>query len=237
MFKNRKINVANVIFLALFLFFNPILVFAQTGNVSLSLRDATLKQFFSAVERQTDYTFSYRDMILAGKKSVTINVTDQPLKQVLNEVLLSRGLRYTVSGRSIAVTVGGTNDARKRISGTVLDDNGEPIIGANVVEKGTTNGTITDLDGKFSLEVSNDAILQVSYIGYTDLNLPVGESSTLNISMREDTQALDEVVVVGYGVQKKMNLTGAISSIKSNEITKTTHASLAQSLQGKVAGF
>ncbi len=92
----------------------------------------------------------------------------------------------------------------KKVTGTVLDQNGEPVIGANVVEKGTTNGTITDVDGKFSLEVSNNAILLVSYIGYNPIEIQTGKDSVLRVVMKEDTQALDEVVVVAYGTQKKV---------------------------------
>ena len=96
----------------------------------------------------------------------------------------------------------------KTVSGTVLDKSGESVIGASVVVKGTTNGTITDMDGNFSLEVSPNSILVVSYIGYKDQEIPVNNQTSFNIKLAEDSQALDEVVVVGYGTQKKVNLCG-----------------------------
>ena len=108
----------------------------------------------------------------------------------------------------------------RQITGTVIDATGMPIIGANVMVKGTTNGTITDIDGKFTLEVAKDAILQVSYIGYMNQEIPVGNKSVLSISLQEDTQKLDEVVVIGYGTMKKSDITGAISSVSEEKIAR-----------------
>ena len=167
MFKSRKNQCSYIIFLALFLFFNPILVLAQTGSVTLSMKNATLKQFFEAVEKQTTYIFSYRDAIVEGKKEVTLNVTNQPIQRLLDDVLHQRDLQYTMTGHSIVVTLKTAGNV-KLISGTVVDSNGEPIIGANVLEKGTTNGTITDVEGKFILEVDDRASILVSFIGFVD---------------------------------------------------------------------
>ncbi|MDD2952249.1 MAG: TonB-dependent receptor [Parabacteroides sp.] len=124
----------------------------------------------------------------------------------------------------------------KKVSGTITDAAGVPIIGANVVEKGTTNGTITDFDGNFSLEVTANAVLQVSYIGYVDKQIPVGNQSVLNIQLSEDTQNLDEVVVVGYGTQKKVNLTGAVSNIKADMLENRTTPNAVNMLTGQVSG-
>lgn len=112
--------------------------------------------------------------------------------------------------------VASPQQAKKKVVGTVEDALG-PIVGANVVEKGTTNGTITDMDGNFNLEVSPNAVLVITYIGYTEQQIPVGNQTSFTIKLKEDTQALDEVVVVGYGTQKKVNLTGAVSSVNFEE--------------------
>ena len=126
----------------------------------------------------------------------------------------------------------------RQITGTVIDATGMPIIGANVMVKGTTNGTITDIDGKFTLEVAKDAILQVSYIGYMNQEISVGNKSVLSISLQEDTQKLDEVVVIGYGTQKKVNLTGAVASVKMDEVMGNRPlAQAADALQGTVPGL
>ena len=120
----------------------------------------------------------------------------------------------------------------RQITGTVIDATGMPIVGANVMVKGTTNGTITDIDGKFTLEVAKDAILQVSYIGYMNQEIPVGNKSVLSISLQEDTQKLDEVVVIGYGTMKKSDITGAISSVSEEKIARQAVANVSTALQG-----
>lgn len=124
----------------------------------------------------------------------------------------------------------------RQITGTVIDATGMPIIGANVMVKGTTNGTITDIDGKFTLEVAKDAILQVSYIGYMNQEILVGNKSVLSISLQEDTQKLDEVVVIGYGTMKKSDITGAISSVSEEKIARQAVANVSTALQGLATG-
>ncbi|MDR1939123.1 MAG: TonB-dependent receptor [Tannerellaceae bacterium] len=126
--------------------------------------------------------------------------------------------------------------AQKRVSGTVIDANGETIIGASIVEKGTINGIITDTDGKFVLSVGDNAVLQVSYVGYVTQDITVGNQTSLTVRLVEDTQVLDEVVVVGYGTMRKRDLTGSVSSIKEEDIKKTPVTSLDQAIQGKAAG-
>ncbi len=125
----------------------------------------------------------------------------------------------------------------KTVSGTVLDKSGESVIGASVVVKGTTNGTITDFDGKFTLSnVPNNASLEISFVGYKTQVIPVQGKNTFNVTMVEDTEVLDEVVVVGYGVQKKSDVTGAMASVGSKEIEARPVTNAMQALQGKAAG-
>ena len=125
----------------------------------------------------------------------------------------------------------------RKITGTVVDPDGLPIIGANVIEQGTTNGSITDLDGKFELIITENAILNISYIGFSDKQITVKEETSLQVTMTEDTQKLDEIVVVGYGVQKKVNLTGSVSAVKGEELSQRPVANATQSLQGLVPGL
>lgn len=122
------------------------------------------------------------------------------------------------------------------VKGVVLDQDGLPIIGANVVVKGTTNGVITDLDGCFSLDLNLGAVLQISYIGYVTQEIMVKDNNTLTITLKEDTETLDEVVVVGYGTMKKSDLTGAVSKITSDDLGKLANVDATQALQGKIAG-
>ena len=123
------------------------------------------------------------------------------------------------------------------ISGTVVDNTGQSLIGANVLEKGTTNGIITDVDGKFSLQVAANAVLQVSYIGYTAKEIPVGNTTTFMITLEEDLELLEEVVVVGYGVQRKLSISNAISSISTDDVTDRNSTNIEQALQGKLPGL
>ena len=125
----------------------------------------------------------------------------------------------------------------KKISGTVVDETGLPVIGANVVQKGTTNGVITDIDGHFSLTVPEDAILEISYIGYLAQSIPIGNNSSFQVTLREDSQKLDEVVVVGFGTQKKVNLTGAVSTVSSDVFEGRSVSNASQALQGAMPGL
>lgn len=123
----------------------------------------------------------------------------------------------------------------KKVTGTVTDAKGEPLLGVNVVVKGTTNGTITDLDGKYSLEVEPNSILVVSYIGYVSQQIPAS-GSVVNVTLKEDTQNLDEVIVVGYGTQQKKDITGSVAVVDTKELLASSGSSAAQQLQGKAAG-
>lgn len=126
----------------------------------------------------------------------------------------------------------------RTVTGKIIDDTGEPLIGVSVLVKGTTVGTITDFDGNYSLEVpSGKNILVISYIGYRTQDITVGKSNQLNIKMEADTQALDEVVVVGYGVMKKRDLTGSIASVKAADIVKSPASNAMEALQGQVPGL
>ena len=107
-----------------------------------------------------------------------------------------------------------TQQNTRKITGIIKDQSGEPVIGANIVEKGTANGTITDIDGQYSLEVGSNSILVVSYIGYITQEIPVGKNNTLDVLLKEDTETLDEVIVIGYGTTKRKDFTGSVSSVK-----------------------
>ena len=123
----------------------------------------------------------------------------------------------------------------KKVTGTVTDAKGEPLLGVNVVVKGTTNGTITDLDGKYSLEVEPNSILVVSYIGYVSQQIPAS-GEVVNVTLKEDTQNLDEVVVVGYGTQQKKDITGSVAVVDTKDLLASSGSSATQQLQGKAAG-
>ena len=138
-----------------------------------------------------------------------MNIPDVSVFNVLNQIFRNLDIVYVMEGNNILLMKKGTlpQQDTKLLKGIVKDQSGEPVIGANVVGKGTTNGTVTDLNGNFTLEVADTDILLVSFIGYMSREIPVGNKKSLDISLLEDSKTLDEVVVVGYGTQKKVNLT------------------------------
>lgn len=129
-----------------------------------------------------------------------------------------------------------SNQNKLRISGTVKDANGDPIIGATIMEKGTANGVVSDMDGNFTINVASNGVLHVSYIGYTEQDIPVAGKSFINIQLNEDTEILEEVVVIGYGTVKRRDLTGAVASVKGEEIAANPVSNVAQALQGRLPG-
>ncbi|MEA5127580.1 MAG: SusC/RagA family TonB-linked outer membrane protein [Proteiniphilum sp.] len=222
---------------------------AQNARVTMNKRNVTLKEVLNEIERQTDYLFIYNNEVNTNEKA-SVKAKHEVVSQVLHSLLKDKDIDYSVEGNHIILSAVDTakgsaektettpvQQQKKRITGTVTDGEGMSIIGANIVEAGTTNGTITDTDGKFSLDVENNASIRVSYIGYLEQNINTAGRSSLNITLQEDTKALEEVVVVGYGVQKKETLSGAVTAIKAEEIVTTKTENFISNIQGKVAGL
>lgn len=212
--------------------------YAQEMPVSVAISQGTFYDVVKAIEDQTEFMFFYKSEDIDNNKAVSIQMEDRQVSEVLNELLRGTDLVYRISGKHITIVKSNlTQQQRKRITGIIVDQDRIPIIGANVVEQGTTNGTITNIDGEFSLEVASNATITVSYIGYMKQSLAVGNRSMFNITMVEDTKTLDEVVVVGYGTMLKRNISTSISSVGGEEILERPATSnIFQGIQGKVAG-
>ncbi len=233
--------------ITIFLFSCILCLHAETGNtqnirVTLNKSNEKLENILNEIENQTELLFIYNKNINVDKK-VSVNVKEQPLAQVL-KTLLGESVTYKQEGSYILLSENADQSAprvtqqNKTVKGSVQDTNGEVIIGANVVEKGTTNGTITDIDGNFSLQLQgSNPILQVSYIGYTTQEVRVGNSTALTIKLAEDSETLEEVVVVGYGSVKKSDLTGAVGSIRVDKVQGISIKSVDQMLQGRTSGL
>lgn len=212
---------------------------AQTGTVSINVKNASVKELFSAIEKQTSYRFSYRDAEIKNKTGITVNVKNEELKSLLSRELAKYGLTFQASGNKIIVTPvkAKSKGVVKKVKGRVVDAKGEPIIGATVMEKGTTNGTITDFDGNFVLDVADGAPMEISYIGYQTMQLVADAGKTLSVTMKEDTEVLDEVVVTALGIKKETKaLTYNVQEVKSSEILKVKDANFMNALSGKIAG-
>ncbi|WP_455593249.1 TonB-dependent receptor [Bacteroides sp.] len=215
------------------------LSYSQTPQLTLNVKDATMSQVLQAIEKQSGYTFVYDVNEVDMNQKVTLNVKNKPITNVLDILFANKKLGYKISDYHIALyrkTVT-TQHATKPITGFIADENGEAIIGANILVKGTTNGVITDVDGNFSLNVAPGTTLQISCVGYTPREIKATNDAPLNIVLKDDLQTLQEVVVVGYGVQKKINLTGAIATVGSKELEGRPITSVSAGLQGLVPGL
>lgn len=212
-------------------------VFAQ---ISLSVERKPMREVIKEIEKISDYRFFYNDEIQGLNTLVTLEVKEKPIQTVMNEIVRQTGISYVLKDNNQIVLSTPRAHSRpsspKRISGVVTDPKGEPIIGANVVEKGTANGTITDLDGRFVLEISASATLQISYIGYNTKELAAGNRNELAIQLSEDAQNLDEVVVVGYGTVRKKDVTGSVSTIGQDDFNVGIVTSPTEMMQGRIPG-
>lgn len=211
-------------------------------KVTISVKNQSIKKVFDEISHQTGVKFLYGKNIADKDLKVSISFKEEKLNVVLDEITNQAGLYFKRDNNTIAVspnsvqTTSATVGPRK-ISGTIIDDAGEPIIGANIMIKGTSNGTITDINGEYSLEASEKDILHVTYIGYLTQDIVVGGNTRIDIRLKEDSQNLEEVVVVGYGVQKKNNLSGAISKASSEVIEAKPVTNVISALQGEIPGL
>lgn len=221
---------------------------AQNAKVTLNKQHVAVSEILDAIEQQTDYLFVYNKRNVNTQRTISIQVDNQPVSHVLSEMFHNTNIKYALEGEHIVLTTAvnpskteaGSNTPQQDghlINGVVKDGTGETVIGANVSVKGTTIGTITDPDGKFTLDVPANAILQVSYIGYLTQFIPVGNKLVFNILLKEDMQIIDEVVVVGYGVQKKQTVTAAASTVKMSNLESLPATNLSSSLGGRVSGL
>ena len=212
--------------------------FAQ--NISLTLNNVTVKQAMDALKKQSGYSFVFSSEDVDTKKKVSVDADDQKVEDVVRQILDGQSVTYEIKGKNIVVrsiVQTSSSQQKKTITGTIVDPSRMPVIGANVMVKGTTNGTITDMDGKFSLEVPKGSILQISYIGFANQEIKIEDQKILSIKLQEDAEALDEVVVIGYGAVKKKDLTGAVAQVKTDEYETQQSTNVLDMLNGTVAGF
>ena len=215
--------------------------YAQNTHLTIQENEIELGELFHKIEKQTDFYFFYNNDQVNKHLKVTINVKDKTIFEVLDLALKNTGLLYQVHNKAIILNSNGITPSlvqqqKKQITGKITDEQGEPIIGANIIEKETTNGTITNIDGTFLLSVSDSSVIFVSYIGYLSQEIDVGSGNDFQITLKEDLQTLNEVVIVGYGTQRKGLITGSISLTKGEEIIKSPSQNLGQSLQGRIPG-
>lgn len=236
-----------LVFVYLFIFVSGVFATeatSQTTRVSIVAKNISTEELMQEIEKQTDYLFVYNKNEVNLNRKVTIQANNQTVIEVLNKAFSQTDIAFAMEGSNIMLMKKESKEAipliqqkGRTINGVVKDAKGETIIGANVSVKGTTIGTITDIDGKFTLDVPEGSKLQVSYIGYLTQDITVGNNTSLNIKLLEDTQNLDEIVVVGYGVQKKSSVSGAIATIAQSDIKKAATSNLSDALVGQMPGL
>lgn len=226
------------IYMVVVMFCLNLTAFAQ--NISLKLNNVTVKKAMETLKEENGYSFVFASGDVDTQKNIHVNVQDGTIDQVVKQILQDQQVSYEIKNKNIIVQKDNSSKQstdKKKITGIVTDNDGLPVIGANIVEKGTTNGIITDIDGYFQLETAPNAVLQVSYIGYVPQTVSVSKQSNITIKLLEDFQNIDEVVVVGYGSVKKSDLTGSISAISAKDFNKGISRSPDQLLAGKVPGL
>ncbi|MBO5195070.1 MAG: TonB-dependent receptor plug domain-containing protein, partial [Bacteroidales bacterium] len=212
--------------------------FAQKGTVSIELHNASLRDFFKAIEQQTQYSFSYRDSELEGKPDVTVSVRNAELPGLLSTELAKAHLHYTLVDDKIVITPQTErNQDSITLKGKVTDKAGVPVIGASVLKKGTTSGVITDLDGNYSIQVRRGEELEFSSLGYVTYAYKVGRLAVVDITLEDDAELLEEAVAVGYGTTLRKNLTTSVATVKAENISKGATSNMSQMLMGKAAGL
>ena len=222
----------------------------KSEDVTLSVRSESVQTVLNEIERQTGYLFMINSNV-DTKRVVSLNVTKKPVREVLNQLFRKTGVHYAFEGRHIILSTNASmkddkpsavpSSQNRSVKGRILDEDGQPLIGANVRIKGTDVGVITDIDGNYTLSsrsLNNNSVIEVSYVGMKTSTAKVGNRTKVDLVLSSDSEVLDEVVVVGYGTQKKINLTGAVSSVDvAKQLEARPITDIARGLQGSAPGL
>jgi TonB-dependent starch-binding outer membrane protein SusC len=246
--KNYETNLKKCMSLTLKGFIAVFLLLAFTAKVSagpyvpdekiqLKIENGTIKEALREIERQCQFTFIYNDANINVNQHITLSCSDKSLSDLLDEILMQRGIKYTFVDNHIVLTNASLKQQNRTINGSIKDaSTGDALPGVTVLEKGTNNGVVTDMDGNFTITVNENSTLQVSYVGYKALEIPVAGREDFSMSMELEVVNLSEIVVIGYGTIKKSDLTGAVASVSSEDINQHIGSGIDQALQGRTAG-
>ncbi len=216
--------------------------YSQNAKVSITNSNLNVGELLSQIEAQTEYLFVYNKKNVDVKRIVSVHAENKTVAKVLDEAFYGTNIKYIMEGQNIVLTKNEANSLSAQqnkisIKGAVTDVKGDPIIGANVLEKGTTNGTITDIEGKFALEIDNAATIIVSYIGYKTQNITTNGRTNVNIKLEEESLVLDNVVVTAMGIKRKeASLTYSTQQVSGDELVRAKDPNLINALTGKTAG-
>lgn len=216
---------------------------AFSQDITLKANNITVKEAIEQVKKTTGYSFVFSSVDVNTKKRVTLALEDATIEEVIKQILQGQeGLSYEVQGKKIILkkaSLSSSSSQPEKVTGRIVDATGEPVMGATVREQGTSNGTVTDMEGRFTLDVAADAALEVSYIGYRTQVVKARSDQLLAVTLKEDTQLLDEVVVIGYGTTTRKDFTGSVSSLKLEDspISLVSNTNALESLKGSVSGL
>jgi len=218
--------------------------YSQQTRLTLKFQQAVLEDVLNEIENKSEFYFLYNQDFVNTKKTVNLNVKDGKIDEVLNALFQDTEISYSISDRQIVLTnaenksgVKNSGQQQKTVSGKVTDSSGASLPGVTVVVKGTTKGTITDVNGGYSIpNIPEKAILQFAFVGMKGQEVQVGDNSTINLTLVDEATGVEEVVVIGYGTQKRESITGAISSVKTDQLISSSETSLASALVGKIGG-
>ena len=211
-------------------------LYASERKINIEVNDVTLIDVLKQIEAQSDYVFFYNNADIDTEKKISINMKDANIKDVLDKIL--NEYSYRINNKKIIITAKRQAPVRtNKISGVVSDDSGQPIIGGNVLVKGLNKGTMTNIDGKYTIDVPDSATtLVISYIGYKKQEVEIGDRNYIPVTLQKNDVLMDEVVVIGYGTVKKSDLTGAVSSVKTENLPIAANTSVTHMLAGQAAG-
>jgi len=208
--------------------------------ITFNIKNVTVKEAIESLKDNSGYSFVYERNDLDTKKIISVSATQKSINDIVNQIIRGQNVGYEITGKSIAITSKRSQTSQeqstRKINGSITDKNGDAIIGATVMIKGGKTGTVSDVNGNFSLDVTDQSTLVISYVGFAKIEVYVGNQRNLIVKLQEDVKNLDEIVVVGYGSIRKSDATGALSVIKSDDFNKGTVTSPDMLLNGHVAG-
>lgn len=242
--KQTMLTMKITLFLLLFATFQAYSAdgYSQSAKISIPRANLKVSELLSKIESQTDYLFVYNKKNVDTRRTVNVQADNKAVSEVLEEAFEGTGVKYVMEGHNIVLTKNAESVATAQqnkitLKGTVTDMRGEPIIGANVLEKGTTNGSITDLEGNFTVSVPSNAVLVITYVGYQPQTINLNGQTSLNIKMQEEALTLDQVVVTAMGIKKKAaSLTYSTQQVEGDELTRAKDPNMINALAGKTAG-
>ncbi len=218
-------------------------VYSQATKLTVKMDNSRIAEVFDAIEQQSEFYFFYNRDRFDDNRLVSVDVEGKTIEQILDELFDGEEVTYEIVNRNILIKTKeefpeiNKITQQKSVKGRISDSSGQPLPGVTVIVKGTTNGTITDFDGNYTLtQIPDDAVLMFSFVGMRMQEVVVGDQSVIDIVLEEETIGLEEVVAIGYGIQKKSSVTGSIASVNTDELQNRSTSSVGKAMQGKVAG-